>query len=172
MTPEFESKARDFVNFVLRHTYPARAGTHGPETVHSLIKYHPFAKEFAMLESAMENKTLEELKSVDGHASQGAPDPTPDSATSLARIADILDTRWGRKPDTASVPEASVILGDAAPGLYLFNGTLIMKTEYWTVVPGARKPDCYIVESGEYFCGAPDAELRYLLVTPVKINLP
>lgn len=33
-----------FVAFVLRHTWPERAKAHGAETVHSIIKHHPFAQ--------------------------------------------------------------------------------------------------------------------------------
>ena len=35
---------RRFVDFVLRHTWPERATAHGAETVHSLIKHHPFTQ--------------------------------------------------------------------------------------------------------------------------------
>lgn len=42
-----EKNARDFVDFVLRHTMPERAKAHGIETVHDIIKHHPFAKEHA-----------------------------------------------------------------------------------------------------------------------------
>jgi hypothetical protein len=38
------TEARAFVDFVLRHTWPERATAHGAETVHSIIKHHPFAK--------------------------------------------------------------------------------------------------------------------------------
>lgn len=37
------AEARAFVDFVLRHTWPERAKAHGVETVHSIIKHHPFA---------------------------------------------------------------------------------------------------------------------------------
>lgn len=35
-------EARAFVEFVLRHTMPARAKAHGAEAVHSIIAHHPF----------------------------------------------------------------------------------------------------------------------------------
>ena len=31
-----------FIEFVLRHTLPERAKAHGADTMHSIIKYHPF----------------------------------------------------------------------------------------------------------------------------------
>lgn len=42
-----DREAAAFVDFVLRHTWPERAARHGAETVHSLIKHHPFAKAHA-----------------------------------------------------------------------------------------------------------------------------
>ncbi len=38
-------EAQAFVDFVLRHTWPERAKAHGFETLHSIIKHHPFAQE-------------------------------------------------------------------------------------------------------------------------------
>lgn len=50
-----------------------------------------------------------------------------------------------------------VKLIDAPVGLFLFGRTLALKTEYSTVhndgVDVVTTPDCYIVESGEYFWG-------------------
>lgn len=69
----------------------------------------------------------------------------------------------------------SVKLGAAPPGLYLFEGELIVKTQYATKVSGmtSHKPDCYIVDGGEYFCGGVhESAIRDLLVTPVSFKLP
>lgn len=50
-----------------------------------------------------------------------------------------------------------VKLIDAPTGLFLFGNTLVLKTEYSTIhhsgVDTVTTPDCYIVESGEYFWG-------------------
>lgn len=79
-------------------------------------------------------------------------------------------------PDTAMSPDPSVRLGSATPGLYLYEGELICKTEYSTETPGGGcKPDCYIVATGEYFCGGPGVkshEIKDLRVTPVSVRLP
>lgn len=42
-----KSQSEAFVEFVLRHTWPARFQAHGAKVVHDLIKHHPFAKMFA-----------------------------------------------------------------------------------------------------------------------------
>lgn len=50
-------QARDparFVDFVLRHTWPERAAAHGYETVHSIIKHHPFVTEHRPSKAASE----------------------------------------------------------------------------------------------------------------------
>lgn len=39
-----DKDAAAFVDFVLRHTLPERAAAHGAETVHEIIRHHPFAK--------------------------------------------------------------------------------------------------------------------------------
>lgn len=54
-----------------------------------------------------------------------------------------------------------VKLSDAPVGLFLFNGTLALKTEYG--------PDCYIVESGEVFWGGTRnvTDLGALVVQPL-----
>lgn len=61
---------------------------------------------------------------------------------------------------------------DAPIGLFLYDGQLVLKTEYSTVRSDAEPatPDCYIVDSGEYFWGgAKTAEERNALeVTPVE----
>ena len=49
-----------------------------------------------------------------------------------------------------------VTLGDAPPGLFLYQGTLGFKSEYKTESlshPGFWQSDAYVVESGEYFWG-------------------
>lgn len=58
---------------------------------------------------------------------------------------------------------------DAPVGLFLFDGILVMKTEYFTESNGVISPDCYIVDSGECFCGGVNTpeERNALEVTPV-----
>lgn len=59
---------------------------------------------------------------------------------------------------------------DAPAGLLECNGTIIMKTNYMTRhTDESVTPDCYIVESGEYFCGGVETaeELQNLEVKPV-----
>ena len=53
-------------------------------------------------------------------------------------------------------------------GLFDFEGTLCVKTEYST----ARRPDAYIVESGEYFWGGTDDphEAAMLMVMPLEVG--
>lgn len=103
------------------------------------------------------------------------------SAINKSQAGVFVESRVGRKTteitfETASVPDPSVTLEDAEPGLYLFNGELIVRTQYWTELgPSWSKPDCYIVASGEYFCGPQGTlarDIRKLKVTPVKVNLP
>lgn len=63
---------------------------------------------------------------------------------------------------------------EAPVGLLNCDGTIILKTEYSTTHPIDWKeketPDCYIIESGEYFWGGVDSvEARNNLeVTPVE----
>lgn len=214
--PQIENRAREFVNFVLRHTWPERADAHGAKAVHSIIKHHPFAKEFAPEGTMLED----ELEAASHNMAYGGGRPPitveeaqASIAISLKRIADVIctpppyivgdnidiaalkdtlkksgaggifvESRIGRKTmeitfETASVPEPTIALGDAAPGLYLFGGTLIMKTEYRTEQKNqnAYSVDAYIVESGEYFWGGTKGIARdqcALKVTPVKVNLP
>lgn len=71
---------------------------------------------------------------------------------------------------------AGVKLKDAVPGLYMYNGELIVRTEYYTPRPcDIHTPDCYIVETGEFFTGGGGvsyAQLNDLMVTPVSVQLP
>ncbi len=59
-------------------------------------------------------------------------------------------------------------LGNCPIGLFIFDGELCIKTEYYT----KNEPDCYIISSGEYFCGGQNrkVELSELMVTPIKID--
>ena len=61
---------------------------------------------------------------------------------------------------------------DAPIGLFLHDGQLVLKTEYSTVRSDteAATPDCYIIDSGEYFWGGTKtAEARNALeVVPVE----
>lgn len=90
------------------------------------------------------------------------------------------DVRWGTKTfeliGERSPPDPQVKLGAMSPGLFLIHGELCVKTEYSTsIAGGGSKPDCYIVASGERFCGGlgvSERDLRGLLVTPVKVHLP
>ena len=60
-------------------------------------------------------------------------------------------------------------LGNCPIGLFMFKGELCVKTEYWT----NNKPDCYIISSGEYFCGGTtDVDIFLdLKVVPLNIDL-
>lgn len=53
-------------------------------------------------------------------------------------------------------------------GLFMFNGEMCLKTEYYT----KERCDCFIVSSGEYFCGGVTElnDFMNLLVFPIKIN--
>lgn len=60
---------------------------------------------------------------------------------------------------------------DAPIGLFEFDGTLVLKTEYSvTGHDGVVTPECYIVESGELFWGGVSSfkERNNLDVTPVE----
>jgi len=62
-----------------------------------------------------------------------------------------------------------VKLGKCPIGLFLYGNTICLKTEYW--VDGA--PECYIVSSGEYFCGGVSNNDEYLnlFVIPLIIDI-
>lgn len=68
-----------------------------------------------------------------------------------------------------------MILIDAPVGLLMYDGCLAFKTEYSTVIQAESgeivTPDCYVVESGEYFWGgAKTAEDRNNLnVEPIEL---
>lgn len=51
--------------------------------------------------------------------------------------------------------------------LFRYNETMALKTEYYT---DDGRPECYIVGSGEFFCGGIQSkdELLNLLVEPIK----
>ena len=53
-------------------------------------------------------------------------------------------------------------------GLFMFNGEICLKIEYYT----KERCDCFIVSSGEYFCGGVTElnDFMNLLVYPIKIN--
>ena len=67
-----------------------------------------------------------------------------------------------------------VRLHEMGPGLFLYEGELCVKTQYSTLCTtrtGARKPDCYIVATGEYFCGGHgvrEEDIQNLTVTPIS----
>lgn len=61
-------------------------------------------------------------------------------------------------------------LDDLSPGtLFRYNETIALKTEYYT---DDGRPECYIIGSGEFFCGGANSidELLNLLVKPIKIK--
>lgn len=65
---------------------------------------------------------------------------------------------------------------DAPAGLFEFDGVLALKTSYCTIHPRKSSallaPDCYILDSGEYFWGGAKTieERNDLEVTPVAGN--
>ena len=66
----------------------------------------------------------------------------------------------------------AIKLIDAPIGLFEVDGILVLKTEYSTRhEDGTITPDCYIIESGEYFWGGVDSvlERNNLEVAPVDI---
>ena len=66
----------------------------------------------------------------------------------------------------------AIKLIDAPVGLFEIDSVLVLKTEYSTEhVDGTITPDCYIVDTGEYFWGGVKtvAERNDLMVTPVDM---
>lgn len=66
----------------------------------------------------------------------------------------------------------AIKLINAPVGLFDIDGVLVLKTEYSTQhEDGAITPDCYIVDSGEYFWGGVDSveERNNLMVTPIDM---
>lgn len=66
----------------------------------------------------------------------------------------------------------AIKLINAPAGLFDIDGVLVLKTEYSTQhEDGAITPDCYIVDSGEYFWGGVDSveERNNLMVTPIDM---
>ena len=66
----------------------------------------------------------------------------------------------------------AIKLIEAPIGLFEVDGILVLKTEYSTRhEDGTITPDCYIIESGEYFWGGVDSveERNNLEVTPVDM---
>ena len=66
----------------------------------------------------------------------------------------------------------AIKLIDAPIGLFEIDGILVLKTEYSTRhEDGTITPDCYIIESGEYFWGGVDSveERNNLEVAPVDM---
>ena len=66
----------------------------------------------------------------------------------------------------------AIKLINAPVGLFDIDGVLVLKTEYITQhEDGAITPDCYIVDSGEYFWGGVDSveERNNLMVTPIDM---
>ena len=91
-----------------------------------------------------------------------------------AIVSEHKKTRIARRvPITFSLQETEFApLGQMPPGLYLCGHTLILKTQYSTAISaGGYKPDCYIVDGGEYFAGGvPEAQVKDLLVKPVSYD--
>ena len=66
----------------------------------------------------------------------------------------------------------AIKLINAPVGLFDIDDVLVLKTEYSTQQEdGAITPDCYIVDSGEYFWGGVDSveERNNLMVTPIEM---
>ena len=66
----------------------------------------------------------------------------------------------------------AIKLINAPVGLFDIDGVLVLKTEYSTQhEDGSITPDCYIVDSGEYFWGGVDSveERNNLMVTPIDM---
>ena len=61
-----------------------------------------------------------------------------------------------------------VRLGNCPIGLFVFQDEICLKTEYWS----NGKPECFIVSSGEFFCGGvtDNDEYFYLFVIPLNID--
>lgn len=59
-----------------------------------------------------------------------------------------------------------VPLEECPIGLFICQGILALKTEYYDSV---GRCECYIIESGERFCGSDPLNLNSTLVTPVEI---
>lgn len=67
---------------------------------------------------------------------------------------------------------SAIKLINAPVGLFDIDGVLVLKTEYSTQhEDGSITPDCYIVDSGEYFWGGVDSveERNNLMVTPIDM---
>lgn len=62
-----------------------------------------------------------------------------------------------------------VRLGNCPIGLFMFQNEVCIKTEYWS----NGKPECFIVSSGEFFCGGVTDNDEYfdLFVIPLIIDL-
>ena len=67
-----------------------------------------------------------------------------------------------------------VRLIDAPVGMFMYNGTLALKTEYGRYVGenNTYTPNCFLVETGEYFWGGAHTveELNNLMVAPLEID--
>ena len=61
-----------------------------------------------------------------------------------------------------------VRLGRCPIGLFMFQDEVCLKTEYWS----NGKPECFIVSSGEFFCGGVTNNDEYfdLFVIPLIID--
>ena len=72
--------------------------------------------------------------------------------------------------------EAPTTLHECPEGLFMFGGSLCLKTEYKTESishRGVWQTDAYLEESGEYFWGgvSDPRERERLLVTPLRVVL-
>lgn len=61
---------------------------------------------------------------------------------------------------------------DVPVGLFIHNDILALKTEYGDIINGEYTPDCFIIESGEYFNGNTKntSERNNLEVKPIKFK--
>ena len=67
----------------------------------------------------------------------------------------------------------AIKLIDAPIGLFEVDGILVLKTEYSTRhEDGTITPDCYIIESGEYFWGGVDSAEERNNLEVARVDMP
>ena len=67
----------------------------------------------------------------------------------------------------------AIKLIDAPIGLFEVDGVLVLKTEYSTRhKDGTITPDCYIIESGEYFWGGVDSAEERNNLEVARVDMP
>lgn len=96
--------------------------------------------------------------------------PKWDGHTPTDAISRILTLKWLKKENKPAISDGSsyfltpedheVTLAECPVGLFEYDGTLGMKTEYCTEGKDGYKIDAYIVDSGERFCISNDARVK------------